>query len=139
MMPVGKVAAQVAHASMAFMTSALRSVNQEPDPYSNEMWHAINDGYTVRPPDRKFRSLEVDEELAYWLDGSFTKAVVAVQSEVELIEIFAKAKMAGLRHSLITDEGRTVFNGVPTHTCVAIGPNYIERVNAVARHLPLYR
>ena len=138
-MPVGKVAAQVVHASMAFMTRALPSVNQEPDPYSDEMWHAVNQGYNTPPPDRKFRSLEVDDEFAYWLDGSFTKAVVAVESEAELLEIYEKAKAAGLRHTLITDEGRTVFNGVHTHTCVAIGPNYVERVNAIARHLPLYR
>ena len=138
-MPVGKVAAQVAHASMAFMTRDLRSVNQEPDPYSDEMWHAISGGYNTPPPDRKYRSLLVDDELAHWLDGSFTKVVVAAESEAELLEVYEKAKVAGLRYTLITDEGRTVFNGVHTNTCIAIGPNYIEKVNAIARHLPLYR
>lgn len=118
-MSSGKMSAQVAHAAMAFMTRGLmRPVNNN----------------TVEE-----RKLIVDEELAHWLDGSFTKAVVAVESEEALLEIYLRAKNAGLRHTLITDEGRTVFNGVHTHTCVAVGPNYVEKVNAITRHLPLYK
>lgn len=134
-MPTGKIAAQVAHASMAFMTRDLRAQRQEPDPYSDEVWFTNH----ILTPNRTVRSIVVDEELSYWLDGSFTKAVVMVNSEAELLEIYEKAKVAKLRHTLITDEGRTVFNGVATNTCVAVGPNYIDAVDAITRHLPLYK
>ena len=138
-MPVGKLAAQVAHASMGFLTRPLRASNQEPDPYSNEAWHTLNGGFNVPPPDRVYRSLEVDEELGLWLDNSFTKVVVAAKDEAHLLELYALAGAKNLRRSLICDEGRTVFGGVPTNTCIAIGPNWIDSVDSVTKGLPLYR
>lgn len=135
-MPTGKLAAQVAHAAMAFLTKDLRNYSSlVDDPYSDEIWH----GMPSSSEKMRYRKIEVDRELAFWVDGSFTKAVVSVNSEAELLEIYEKAKMTRIRHTLITDEGRTVFNGVPTHTCVAVGPNYIEAINAITGKLPLYR
>lgn len=139
-MPVGKVAAQVAHAAMSFLTRGLmRPVRFEDDPWAIDAWMSHPYAGRKDPITVEERKLIVDEELAYWIDGSFTKVVVTVNSEDELLEIYEKAKNAGLRHTLITDEGRTVFDGVATHTCVAVGPNYIEAVNAITRHLPLYK
>jgi Uncharacterized conserved protein len=138
-MPTGKLAAQVAHAAMAFMTNSLRNQLPLADPYSNEIWHGIEHSQLAAAEGIKLRTIEVDRELSHWVDGSFTKAVVSVNSEAELLELYEKAKIARLRHTLITDEGRTVFNGVSTHTCIAIGPNYIDAVNAVTGKLPLYK
>lgn len=138
-MPIGKFGSQVAHAAMAFLTRNLRKANMA-DPYSDEIWHGVNNGFHLPQPETvRYHTIQVNEELSYWIDGSFTKAILSVNSEAELLEIYEKAKAAQLRHTLITDEGRTVFNGVPTHTCVAVGPNYIEAVNAITGKLPLYR
>lgn len=126
-MPAGKLAAQVAHAAMAFMTRVLRFTPDEED-------IGYREGMT-----KAYRDIFIDEEAAPWIDGSFTKAVLMVHSEAELLEIYENAKKAGLRSVLITDEGRTVFGGTPTHTCVAVGPNFVERINAVTRHLKLYK
>lgn len=126
-MPVGKLAAQVAHASMSFMSRGLmRPFRYASDDPNNEITHEL-------------RQLIVDPELASWLDNSFTKVVVAAKDEAHLLALYDLAGKMDLRRSLICDEGRTVFNGVPTNTCVAVGPNYIERVDAVTKGLPLYR
>jgi PTH2 family peptidyl-tRNA hydrolase len=72
-----------------------------------------------------------------WLDGSFTKVCVRVGSEEELLEIRDTAIASGLHVALITDAGRTEFNGVPTNTCIAIGPEFPEDLIGVTDHLKL--
>jgi PTH2 family peptidyl-tRNA hydrolase len=72
-----------------------------------------------------------------WLTGSFAKVCCRVDSEVELLEIFAKAQAAGLEVHLITDSGKTEFHGEPTNTCLAIGPDDAEKIDAVTGHLTL--
>ena len=72
-----------------------------------------------------------------WIEGRFTKVCVSVDSEKELLEIYNKAKAAGLICSLITDAGLTEFNGVPTKTCCAIGPEWSEDIDKITGHLKL--
>lgn len=139
-MPAGKLAAQVAHASMSFLSRGLRKPFNmyDQDPFSLDniftpMLKAVN-RVSVEE-----RSIPVDEEMALWLDGAFTKVVVSVPDEETLLAVYQAAKIYDCRRSLITDEGRTVFNGVPTNTCVGIGPNFIEKIDAVTKSLPLYR
>lgn len=72
-----------------------------------------------------------------WLENSFTKICVSVDSEQELLDIHQKAKDAGLINCLITDNGTTEFNGVPTLTCCAIGPAYPEELDPITGHLKL--
>jgi peptidyl-tRNA hydrolase, PTH2 family len=72
-----------------------------------------------------------------WLSGPFTKIAVSVNSEEELFEIMNKAKDAGLITALITDAGRTEFNGVPTNTCIAIGPATHEDLLPITGSLKL--
>jgi PTH2 family peptidyl-tRNA hydrolase len=144
-MPAGKLAAQVAHASMSFMSRGL--IRPEPtiteDPWSHGVWF----GEKGAAPEIQLesvlkieeRKLIVDQVLALWLDGAFAKIVLMVHSEEHLLELYNLANLQGLRTSLILDEGRTVFKGVPTHTCVAIGPNLIERIDRVTKGLPLYK
>ena len=76
-------------------------------------------------------------EMADWLRGGYTKICVSANSEAELLEIHRKAEEAGLRTGLITDSGKTEFAGVPTLTCLAIGPNYSDEVDAITGNLPL--
>ena len=46
--------------------------------------------------------------------------------------------IAGLTVSLITDAGATEFGGVPTNTCLAIGPHQAEKIDKITSHLKLY-
>lgn len=75
--------------------------------------------------------------LREWLQGSFTKICVSVDSEQELIDIHQKAVDAGLINCLITDNGKTEFNGVKTLTCCAIGPAYSDDIDKITGHLKL--
>ena len=101
-MPVGKMIAQGAHASM-------KAIIENPESHS----------------------------VKEWLSDDFTKIAVGVGSEEELHEIIKKAQNAGLITALITDNGRTVFNGVKTNTCAAIGPASREDLVGITGHLKL--
>ena len=109
----GKIAAQVAHASMGAILSFRDSF----------------DGDTV--------VLRPTEEALYWLNTTFTKICVYVNSEEELVGLYERAKSAGIVSCLITDNGLTEFNGIPTKTCAAIGPALVEDVDAITGGLPL--
>ena len=66
-----------------------------------------------------------------------TKIVVGVDSLGELEDLVFKAKFHGIEHHVITDAGATEFNGVPTVTCVALGPEYVDVINPLTGHLKL--
>ena len=72
-----------------------------------------------------------------WLDGRFTKVCVSVDSEEELIDIYTKAMNRKVNVKLIKDAGLTEFGGVPTYTCLAIGPDYPENIDPITGHLKL--
>ena len=72
-----------------------------------------------------------------WINEGMTKICVRCDSEDQLIELETKAELAGLRVNLITDKGTTEFNGVPTKTCLAIGPDLIEKIDAITGELKL--
>lgn len=73
-----------------------------------------------------------------WLTSSFRKVTVKVGSEPELLAVYEKALEAGLAAHLITDRGLTEFGGVPTRTCLAIGPDYDDLIDPVTGDLELY-
>ena len=117
----GKEGAQGSHASMAFITSRLRvPLGGEDDP----------DGVIHEAP---LKPVEIE-----WLsNGRFTKICLSVDSEQALIDLYNRAKAAGLEVHLITDSGMTVFHGVPTKTCLAIGPDWPERIDPLTAGLKL--
>lgn len=78
-----------------------------------------------------------DPRVQEWLAGIFTKICTSVDSEQELIDIYAKAQEAGLIVSLIIDSGLTEFNGIPTKTCIAIGPDAPQKIDLITGHLKL--
>jgi peptidyl-tRNA hydrolase, PTH2 family len=108
----GKMIAQGAHASLAVLLDGA---------------HIDHDQLTI----------ELDAPAAAWLGGHFTKVCVAVDSEVALDAIVAKARAAKLPCALITDAGVTEFHGVPTKTCCAIGPAWNDELDVVTGELPL--
>lgn len=73
-----------------------------------------------------------------WLEGSLRKVTVKVGSEAELLSIYDRALEAGVLVHLITDRGLTEFGGTPTRTCLAVGPDYDDRVDPVTGDLELY-
>lgn len=104
----GKQITQCAHASMMFMLDDEAATN----------WYAIQNKWA-------------------WLGEGMTKICVRVNSEAELDEIYAKAKEARLAVFMVTDAGHTEFHGVPTKTCLAIGPNKSKDIDKITGHLEL--
>jgi PTH2 family peptidyl-tRNA hydrolase len=74
----------------------------------------------------------------FWLENHFPKIVLQIDSEQEMLELYQKVKDAGIEVYLITDSGLTEFHGVPTKTCLAIGPDYAEKIDPFTKHLKLY-
>lgn len=78
-----------------------------------------------------------DPRVKDWLSGKFTKIAVGVNSEEELLALHKNALDNGLISELITDAGLTVFDGVPTNTCIAIGPDTHENLQPITGNLKL--
>jgi PTH2 family peptidyl-tRNA hydrolase len=82
--------------------------------------------------------VELSEVERTWLERSNRKVTVKVTSEPELMAVYEQALRAGLVAHLITDGGLTEFGGVPTRTCLAIGPDYDDRIDPITGALELY-
>jgi peptidyl-tRNA hydrolase, PTH2 family len=72
-----------------------------------------------------------------WLQSSVRKVTVKVNSEEELMAVYQTAIEAGLVVHLVTDRGLTEFGGVPTRTCLAVGPDYDDLIDPVTGDLEL--
>jgi PTH2 family peptidyl-tRNA hydrolase len=118
----GKKMAMAAHASMAFLTHKM-----------NPVWIKDVNGQGY------FRTniIENGEEINHWLNHSFRKICVYVNSEEELHELHQKALDNGLISHMIEDNGATEFNGVKTLTALAIGPHWNSKFEGLTDHLPL--
>jgi PTH2 family peptidyl-tRNA hydrolase len=88
---------------------------------------------------RHARALQIplNDVLDDWLNGTFTKICVGVDSEEELLDIYNQAKDAKLICSLIKDAGLTEFGGVPTLTAVGIGPADSKDIDKITGELKL--
>jgi len=102
---------------------------------------ALLDIGTIVPDESGSRTLTIpigkNTSIEDWLLGAFTKITVYVNSEQELMEIYGKAVKAKLPAALITDAGRTEFNGVPTRTGCCIGPAWSDEIDDITASLPL--
>lgn len=78
-----------------------------------------------------------DSRVVEWLAGLFTKIAVGVDSEEDLLAVYNSAIERGIIAEQIIDSGLTVFNGVPTLTCIAVGPDTHENLKPVTGHLKL--
>ena len=113
----GKEIAQGAHAAMAWLSQRVIS---------------------RMTPDGAVDHLQLSEAEQAWFERSFRKVTVKVTSEEELMAVYEKGQQAGLTVHLITDRGLTEFGGVPTRTCLAIGPDYDDLIDPVSGDLELY-
>ena len=109
----GKLAAQVAHAAMKFL---------------------------FRAHDRGSRSFifcAKDKAEQQWITERFKKVVVSVDSEAELRELIAAGRNVSIEVNEIVDAGLTEFNGIPTLTCAAFGPDLPSRLDPLTGNLSL--
>lgn len=84
-----------------------------------------------------YLNTELSGEVGRWFATGMKKICVRADSEEQLLGLHKAAQEAGLRSYLITDAGRTEFHGVPTVTCLAIGPNEDSDVDKVTGGLTL--
>lgn len=85
-------------------------------------------------------SIEYDDsnsELQHWINNSFTKITLRVDSLDELMRIRDEAERLNMNVCFIIDNGRTQFKNIPTPTCLAIGPHEEEFINLVTGDLKL--
>lgn len=117
-MRTGKLAAQVAHASIQILLNRMSD-----EPMLNHTKRSI--------------MLRKNSPLHRWLDDKFTKIVLYVNSKEELLTLKDNAESIKLYTALITDSGKTEFHNKPTITALAIGPDYSEKIDKVTGDLPL--
>mgnify|MGYP003337057731 CR=1 FL=1 len=112
----GKLIAQACHASIAFLTNRMKKNISAPE----ALWW-----------------VNLSQAEKEWIYGSFFKVCVGVDSEKELLDILEKARSMGIEANLITDQGHTEFNGVPTNTCLALGPDRSSKLDPITGNLKL--
>jgi peptidyl-tRNA hydrolase len=126
-MPVGKIAAQVAHASGAFMTKDRRLYNSD---------LCSPRGLPIKRLIREFEG-EFGDEVAQWIVQDYTKVCLAADSEEHLVSLYEQALKLGMEAHLIIDNGRTCFNNVLTKTVLGLGPAYVHKFKGLTDHLRL--
>lgn len=123
-MSPGKLAAQVSHASIAFLTTEIKQNNSKyfPDPYNNNDYWYISKLYFNK------------ELIENWICGSFTKIICEAKNKYQLEKVIPFARKLGLEEGkdffLIKDNCYTELtpeeideNGVGrTLTCIGFKP-----------------
>ena len=111
-MSAGKVAVQVAHASM--------------EVFFSRIWELEDQG-----------DIRISLEEVRWNNEGKTKILKEVKNESQLLAAYEKAKEAGFPCALITDAGLTELEG-ENNTTVAIGPADFEEIQKITKRFRLY-
>ena len=138
----GKLAAQVSHASMAFLTDMIRQ-HEVGEVFDNEM----NPQNTYR-----FESFDIEKELyEEWINGIFTKVILRAKNRNHLMKAVEAAEALGLKENedfwLIKDCCLTELepeeideNGVGrTLTCIGFKPMDAELIDQIGKKYQLYQ
>ncbi len=120
---IGKIGIQMTHASKAVILNQLR----------DSKWVLVNN----IPRTLELAGKPEEDPVYQWCTGPFTGIALKCKSEVKLQKLYDEAIAAGLPCSYIVDRGLTVFNGVPTATCMAIGPAKSEDIDKITGKLRL--
>lgn len=132
-MSAGKLAAQVSHASMAFLINGIRS-----------NWSKWIEGVECRTYYSAELTLEQDL-FEQWIDGEFTKCVLKAKNKSQLLKAKTLAEEIGLAenkdffciydncHTELTpeDNGRTL-------TCIGFKPMDSEVIDKIGKKYQLY-
>lgn len=114
----GKIAAQVAHASILSIAN------------NAQVSDTIYDGkYTMK--------IRITPETKEWLKSDYKKIVVYVNSDHELLDLKSNCEKRGIPATLVIDNGLTEFNGKKTLTCLAVGPANDKEIDEITCDLPL--
>ena len=70
-----------------------------------------------------------------WMKSNKPVIILRCDSIDHLNKLYEQAKF--LPRAKVTDSGRTEFNGVPTVTCIAIGPALSSDIDQITQHLKL--
>lgn len=103
-------------------------ISMPPGKAGAQIGHAVMSSYLAAS--KKARDI--------WTKHGQTKIVVKISSERELIDLYHAIQEAGVPCALIRDEGRTVFHGQITTTCLGIGPAPPYEIDKFTGHLRLY-
>lgn len=109
----GKIAAQVAHASMAVFFNKMQNV-----------------------PGGKVLRLTRHERS--WIDGRFTKIVKGVKNESQLLDVYQKALSMNIDCAIIKDAALTELSE-PAFTAVAIGPDDFDKIQKITKRFQLLK
>ena len=133
-MSAGKLAAQVSHASMAFLTNMIR------------------ENSTLVYDDVYNSNLYIEKGLFEdWINGSFTKVVLQAKNRNQLMKAVEMAEELGWKEGvdyfLIKDNCRTELepeevdeNGVGrTLTCIGFVPKPAEEIDKIAKKFHIFK
>lgn len=121
----GKEIAQGSHASMQFLTDQIT-------PQFDDLLLENSQTSSVNV------AVEISAREAHWLSRGMAKVCLRVDSEQQLIMHHEEAIAAGIKSYLITDSGRTEFNGQATLTACAIGPDLVSIIDEITGDLTPY-
>lgn len=138
----GKLAAQVSHASMAFLADMIKQ-HEVGEIFDNEM----NSQNTYR-----FESFDIEKGLYEgWINGIFTKVILRAKNRNHLMKAVETAEALGLKENedfwLIKDccltelePEETDENGVGrTLTCIGFKPMDSEIIDQIGKKYQLYQ
>ena len=139
-MSAGKLAAQVSHASMAFLTAPLRETKND----KNKIKRIENGEYVFE--------IKIDAETYDdWICGIFTKTICEARNRNQLLKAKKRAEELGMEEEkdffLIKDNCLTELepeevdeNGVGrTLTCIGFRPLPDDVAHEISRKFQLYR
>lgn len=125
-MSPGKMGGQCAHAAMGVFFNWMKLFTSD---------IKLDDNTFIR----EYRISAPSDSAAFdYIEGAFTKVVVEVENEEELLALYNKASDMGIMTSIITDSAKTEF-AEPITTCICIGPISDEECVGLTDHLKLYK
>lgn len=146
----GKMAAQVSHASMAFLTNSIRenakqTWQKDSDKYAENLFR----GETTNVSPRLVYNvnLEFDQELFEdWFLGPFTKCILEAKNKNALLKAAERAEEIGLQEGkdffLIRDNCYTELTPEEDGrclTCIGFRPMPTEKIDIIGKKYQLYK
>lgn len=133
-MSPGKLAAQVSHASMAFLTTLIQK-------HTPRVLHLQDHQECYETTGLSFPKDMYDG----WINGSFTKVVCGARNLSRLLKAVEKAKELGMKEGedyfIICDACRTELEKETpegTITCIGFAPMAAERIDQIGKEYHLY-
>lgn len=147
-MSSGKLAAQVSHASMAFLTNLIRDRNYTM-PISRgslKEWDELSDENDNEIVGYDFEYTFDKDLYKQWIDGEFTKCVLQAKNKNQLLKAKTMAEELGMKEGedffLIHDNCHTELTPEEdgrTLTCIGFKPMSSEIIDKIGKKYQLYK